>query len=64
MINIKRCPFCGCEKINVKAQCSAIFIFMYYAECSYCGARSQASETEEIAEKKWNMRFEKEGGIE
>lgn len=53
MTNLKPCPFCGSDKIELKCLDNVIDIFV--CECVVCKARTDRSSSE-IAEYKWNRR--------
>lgn len=56
---LKECPFCGSPYTNkpgVRSYYTCYPHRMYFVECTYCGATSRHSASEEEAIKSWNAR--------
>jgi len=53
-MNLKECPFCGCEETTMKG----IYLYgepiAYQASCPSCYARGPSNPSEEIAVTYWN----------
>jgi Lar family restriction alleviation protein len=50
---LKPCPFCGDESVNVF---KSIDRDIWYASCNKCGVRTEGDTSEELAIDKWNRR--------
>lgn len=58
MIEVKPCPFCGCEEVYLFVDRFYTNHVMYFCTCgnSDCGCRAPSFEDEEEALKVWNER--------
>ncbi|WP_157668737.1 Lar family restriction alleviation protein [Lachnoclostridium phytofermentans] len=57
MIEFKPCPFCGCEKIEIKVVGTKGSDSRYAAMCDDCGARGGRKANKDSAIASWNERM-------
>lgn len=65
--NIKRCPFCGSRRVEIRAHASAFStgsLTALWCECLACGGRGPTGGTRVGAVERWDHRFRGDGARE
>lgn len=54
MIDLKPCPFCGYDAVNIFSFQVPVYLDRYFVHCSKCQATGPNCQTKEAAANLWN----------